>query len=290
VLPSYDIVVLQRKLFQWWILWLIRKRSAVFIYDFDDAVLFRDSNSANFHSRSRLGRFKSTLKSADVVIAGNEYLRELSSPFARRISVIPTGIDIQKYSQKPRLDAQASLTIGWIGTQSNLIYLKQLIDPINEVYRGARNFKFKIVCDGFIEGFVCPLEKKMWTDEEEVSDIHSFDIGLLPLLDDRWTRGKCALKLLQYMSCGVASVSTHTEVTSKIVQDGRNGFLASSDSQWVEKIKFLLENSNERQFMGIKGRESLHGSYDVETIALKYARVFNEAVRSKKTTPVRADK
>jgi hypothetical protein len=283
-LPAYDIVVLQRKLFQWWALWLIRRRSRVLIYDFDDALLFRDSNSTNPHSRSRLSRFKNTLRYADLVIAGNEYLKELATPFAGKIAVVPTGIDIQKYSEKRRPHNQASLTLGWIGTQSNLIYLKQLIGPVNDVYRDTGNFRFKIVCDGFIDGFLCPLDKKMWTEEEEVEDIQSFDIGLLPLADDRWTRGKCALKLLQYMSCAVASVSSKTEVTSEIIQDGENGFLASDDSQWAEKIRRLVEDPKERQSMGIKGRESLHGSYDAETIASQYAELFNATVQAKKVS------
>ena len=276
-LSSYEIVVLQRKLFQLWTLWLIRNKSKVLIYDFDDAVMFRDSNSPDFHSRSRLRRFKSTLQYADLVISGNEYLKGLSLPFAKKTSVIPTGINTQIYTQKTKFDNLPFLTIGWIGTERNLTYLKELIKPINELYRTTKNFRFKIVCDGFIEGFECPLEEKLWQEEDEIEDIQSFDIGVFPLIDDQWTRGKCALKLLQYMSCGVASVSSNTDVTSNIITDGVNGFLASTISQWSEKIRFLLENDDQRRSIGINGRTSLFGLFDEKTIALKYARLFEDS-------------
>ena len=275
-LTSYDIVFLQKKNFQRFILYYIRKKSKVLVYDFDDAVLFRDSNAANFNSRSNLSRFKFVLKHADVVISGNEYLKELSMPFARRVVVIPTGIDTQTYIQKSSSDIPYPITIGWIGSKSNLIYLKQLIEPINKLYRGTKNFRFKIVCDDFIDGFECPVEKKIWKREDEVEDIQSFDIGVMPLLDDQWTKGKCALKLLQYMSCGLASVSSTTDVTSYIIKDGINGFLASTASQWLEKTKILLENPDKLKTVGEEARKSIDGKYDSKTTALKYAAVFED--------------
>lgn len=281
-LSSFDVVVLQRRLFQWWILWLIRKKSGVLVYDFDDAVLFRDSNSADLESRSRLGRFKNTLKTADLVIAGNEYLKKLCVPFAKKTEVVATGIDVQKYRQKPQAERSSCVTVGWIGTRSNLIYLKDLIEPINRLYESRRDLKLKIVCDGFIDGFACPLEKKIWTEHDEVNDIQSFDIGVLPLIDDKWTRGKCALKLLQYMSCGLASVSSRTEVTSRIIRDGTNGFLASGDTEWLEKLTLLVERADKRISLGVSARKSLSGAYDAETISRTYARLFEGVLASKR--------
>ena len=160
-------------------------------------------------------------------------------PFTDKAFVVPTGIDTQTYIPKPSHDSSSPLTIGCIGSAPNLFYLKQLIKPINELYRITKNFRLKIVCDDFIDGFECPVEKKIWKEEYEVKDIQSFDVGVFLLEEDAWTKGKCALKLLQYMSCGLASVSSTSEVTSSIVKDGINGFLASADSEWLEKIKIL---------------------------------------------------
>jgi Glycosyltransferase len=121
--------------------------------------------------------------------------------------------------------------------------------------------------------------KKIWEKEDEVKDIQSFDIGIMPLIDDKWTKGKCALKLLQYMSCGLASVSSTTDVTSYIIKDGVNGFLASTNSQWLEKIKFLLENPDKLKTVGGEARKSIDGKFDSKTIALKYAAVFEDVCR-----------
>jgi hypothetical protein len=280
MLSSYDIVFLQRKLFQWWFLRYIRFKSRLLIYDFDDALMFRDSNAPHFHSGSRLKRFRHTLKYADLVISGNQYLKDLSLPFAKKVSVISTGIDTDAYFQKRVPNPFSSITIGWIGSKPNLIYLKQLAEPINALYGATPNFRFKIVCDDFIQGFECPVENKLWKREDEVGDIQSFDIGVFPLPDDRWTKGKCAMKLLQYMSCAVPSVSSANDVTSAIVKDGWNGFLASNTSQWIEKLKFLIENPDKRTAIGTEGRKSIAGSFDTKTIARNYARLFEDAVRS----------
>jgi hypothetical protein len=279
-LSSYDIVLLQRKLFQWWFLRYIRAKSKILIYDFDDAVLFRDSNAPHFHSGSRLKRFRHTVKYADLVISGNQYLKDLCLPYATNVSVISTGIDTDAYVQKLVPNPSSSTTIGWIGSQPNLIYLKQLAEPINALYRAIHNFRLKIVCDDFIQDFECPVENKLWKREDEVGDIQSFDIGVFPLPDDRWTKGKCAMKLIQYMSCAVPSVSSANDVTSAIVNDGFNGFLASNASQWIEKLKFLVENPDKRAAIGAEGRRSIAGRFDTKTIARNYAKLFVEAVRS----------
>ena len=277
-LPSYDLVVLQRKLFQWWTLWYLRKKSKVLIYDFDDAVMFRDSNAPSFHSPSGLKRFKCTVKHVDLVISGNEYLRELALSHANKVLVIPTGIDTQVYTQENLHDSRLPFTIGWIGSRPNLIYLKELIETLNKLYEMTKAFKLKIVCDDFIDGFKCPLEKKLWNEDDEVKDIQSFDIGIFPLLEDRWTRGKCALKLLQYMSCGIASVSSTTDVTSHIVRDGVNGYLASTATEWLEKLKLLIQDSEKRRSIGMEARKSLDGSFDAKTIAFQYADLFEDAL------------
>ncbi len=274
-LSSYDIVFLQKRLFQWWALWYIRQKSNILIYDFDDAVLFRDSDTRHFHSASRARRFNHTLKQADLVIAGNDYLRNLVQPVTENVIVIPTAIDTRAYIPRAsRDDAPHFITIGWIGSRSNLVFLKALIETINSLYRTNRNFKLKIVCDDFIEGFECPVEKKIWSARDELNDLQSFDIGIMPITDNHWTRGKCALKLLQYMSCGIASVSSLTDVTSGIISHGVNGFLASTDEEWRETIGFILENPDRRESIGQEARKSLCGHYDSETIASKYAEVF----------------
>lgn len=278
-LSSYDIVFIQKRLLQLWALWYIRRKSGILIYDFDDAVLFRNSDTRNFHSVSRSRRFKHTIRYSDIVIAGNDYLRDLALPFTKTksIVVIPTGIDTRTYIPRDASDYSSPFTIGWIGSKSNLVFLKQLVEPINALYRTKGNFRLKMVCDDFIKGFECPVERKIWRAQDELKDLQSFDIGVMPSVDNHWTRGKCALKLLQYMSCGIASVSSLTEVTSGIITEGVNGFLASAYEEWKEKLEFLLENPDQLQSVGAEARKSLDGYYDSETIAAQYASVFQDA-------------
>ena len=280
-LPSYDIVILQRKLFQWGVLWYIRKKSKKLIYDFDDAVLYRDSNASTFHSTSRLRRFRHSLKFADLAIAGNNYLKNISLRFTKNVVVIPTGINTETYTPNPQTRVPSPVTIGWIGSAPNLFYLKQLIEPINSLYKINNKFRLKIVCDDFIDGFHCPVENKKWQKDDEIKDIQSFDVGILPMTDDKWTKGKCALKLLQYMSCGLTSISSTSEVTSTIIQDGYNGFLASSVTDWIEKLNIAIENPVKRGNMGKEARISIMKKYDSQTIVLKYLNVFNHIYNEK---------
>lgn len=274
-LSSYDIVFLQKRLFQKWLLKLIRMNSHTLVYDFDDAVLYRDSNSRNFNSFTRRTRFVNTVTYADHVIAGNPYLKHIADRYSANVTVIPTGIDADRYVPTAEADVTPPFTIGWIGSRSNLMLLKQLVAPLNELYRLCPNFRLKIVCDDFIDGFDCPVEKKLWREEDEIADIQSFHIGVMPLVENQWTKGKCALKLLQYMACGLPSVATATAVTSAMIREAENGFLIHEPSQWVEKLKFLLENSEHFHRLGQNARCTIMGRYDARTVAGMYADVFH---------------
>lgn len=280
-LPEYELVFLQKKLFQRWAIWYIRKKSKLFIYDFDDAVMFRDSNSRNFYSSSNLSQFKNTIKKSDLIIAGNNYLKSFAEPFSKNITVVKTSIDTKKYLPKSSITRTKELiTIGWIGSHPNLIYLKELIPVFNDLYHSGLSFQLKVVCDKFINGFDCPVENKVWNEDEEIADIQSFDIGIMPMIDDQWSKGKCALKLLQYMSCGLPSVSTRTEVTSDIIKEGQNGFLATTLEEWREKICYLVKNFEHLKLLGHTARESIIGVYDTNTIAMQYNDLFHKLLQN----------
>ena len=277
-LTGYDIVFLQKRLMQSWFVKLLRKRAKALVYDFDDAILYRSSDAKNKHSANRKRRFSRTVGCADVVIAGNDYLKRLAQPYAKSTVVIPTGIDIDRYlpSSKPN----QVLTIGWIGSSSSLIFLKDLIEPINKLYRQNPSFQLKVVCDDFIEGFECPVINKIWSEPDEIRDIQSFDIGLLPMRDDHWTKGKCALKLLQYMSCELPSVSSNTEFVASIINDGDNGLLADDPEQWQKQLHRLLEEGELRAGLGHQARSSIIGTFDIQTIGQQYIAAFKRAIGS----------
>ncbi|MCK5679977.1 glycosyltransferase, partial [bacterium] len=126
----------------------------------------------------------------------------------------------------------------------------------------------------FSDAFHCPVEKINWSAANEVADIQNFDVGIMPLVEDPWTKGKCAFKLLQYMACGLPAVASTTAVTEKIIRPAENGLLVATPAEMVEKIAWFLDHRHELLEMGDKARASIIGSYDSKTVALRYAEMF----------------
>ena len=281
ILPDYDIVVLQKRLLHRHTFSLLRRRAKVLLYDFDDAVMFSDSNKeGDFFSERKSLRFAAVARSADLLLAGNEYLKEQAlSRGARRVEVVPTGVDCNYFtpgSESEKKPVDSCLNIGWIGSKANLIYLKALAQPLNLLYKKRQDFKLTIVCDDFTDAFACPVEKVSWSAANEVRDIQDFSIGIMPLADDPWTKGKCAFKLLQYMACGLPAVASATAVTRKIIEPLQNGLLAATPVEMVEKIEWLLDNRQSLPELGRQARRSIVGTYDSETVASFYVDIFKQ--------------
>jgi len=282
-LPAFDIVVLQKRLLHRHTFYLLRRRSKILLYDFDDAVMFSDSNvGGDFISERRTFRFAAVAGSADLLLAGNDYLKEQAlKAGAQRVEVVPTGVDCSYFrprSEANEKSAESLLTLGWIGSKANLVYLEELARPLNQLYEKRQDFKLNIVCDDFIDVFHCPVEKIEWSAASEVSDIQSFDVGLMPLADDPWTKGKCAFKLLQYMACGRPGVASRTAVTQKIIEPYENGFLAATPDEMVDKISLLLDHRHQLAEIGGRARTSILGVYDSHSVALRYAEIFKQVV------------
>ena len=280
-LPNYDIVVLQKRLLHRHTFLLLCRRARILLYDFDDAVMFSDSNKdGNFLSERRSLRFATVAKSADLLLAGNDYLKEQAlDAGARQVKVVPTGVDCNHFiphSEPEKKFVESCLNIGWIGSKANLIYLNALVQPLNLLYKKRQDFKLTIVCDDFTDVFACPVEKISWSAANEVAEIQNFAIGIMPLVDDPWTKGKCAFKLLQYMACGLPAVATATAVTRKIIEPLRNGLLAETSVEMVEKIEWLLDNRQALPELGRQARRSILGIYDSETVAVSYSEIFKQ--------------
>lgn len=282
-LPEYDIVVLQKRLLHCHSLFFLRQRARKLVFDFDDAVMFSDSNGEDFFSARKSKRFKAVAGAVDLVCAGNDYLKEKAlEAGARKLEVVPTGVDCnrftpglpvaQDYSNRP-------LTIGWIGSRANLIYLKALSVPLNRLFEKRQDFKLAIVCDDFIDDFNCPVAKIKWSADREVDNIRNFDIGVMPLIEDPWSKGKCAFKLLQYMACGIPSIASLTAVTRKIVTPGVSGLLASDPEAMVAEIAWLLDNRLALPGLAERSRQAIMGIYDSQTVAQRYALIFSQLVK-----------
>jgi glycosyltransferase involved in cell wall biosynthesis len=263
-MKNYDVVFLQKKPLGAIECNVLRRHAKTLVYDFDDAVMFRDSQRGEHLSGRRRRNFVRTVKSADVVIAGNEYLRSFALKENPNTSLIPTSVDMERYTERPTASESKSLLLGWIGSSKTLMYLENMKSIWDTIYDRFPHVKLKIVGDRFFHCERMPVIKKPWKYEEEIDDLHSFDIGLMPLTDDPWSRGKCGFKLLQYMAVGVPAVCSPVGVNREIVSDGLNGFWARNEQEWIDKLSTLIRDRQLRLHMGKKTRETVIKNYSTE--------------------------
>ena len=276
-LGAFDCVFLQRKLLGFLDWRAFRKNAKRVVYDFDDAVMFRDSKKKNPESFFRMLMFKRTIGGSDAVISGNRYLYEYASRHNKRVFVVPTAIDMARYGEKPCEKASGVVTLGWIGSRVTLFYLEMMKDALDEVFERHPSARLKIVADKFFDCAKMPVIKKKWNYEEEIADLHSFDIGLMPLTDDPWSRGKCGFKLLQYMAIGVPGVASKVGVNSEIIEHGVNGFLALNRGEWVDCLSRLIEDVALRKSLGQEARRTVKERYSLEVNAPKLKKIIFEA-------------
>jgi glycosyltransferase involved in cell wall biosynthesis len=222
--------------------WVSRYARKV-IYDFDDAVMYSDKNPDS-PSRKRQKSFHRTVELVDMVIAGNSYLAEHVRKSNTSVNVLPTGLDTHTY--KPKVDLKNNnLHLVWIGSESTLGYLAELKPALEEIGSRFDNVVLRIICDAFFDLDNLEVEKCLWSLKKEVVDLETSDIGLAPLPDNRFTRGKCGFKILQYAAAGLPVVASPVGANT--------GFLVTDTRQWVDRITELIENPNLRKRMGREG-------------------------------------
>jgi glycosyltransferase involved in cell wall biosynthesis len=273
---AYDVVVLQKRLMVPWFVGRLRKHARRLVYDFDDAVLFGSSSKGGIASASRSRRFRATVGAADLVIAGNDYLGELAAPHARRTVVIPTAVDPAKYDAAAvaRTRDDAVVKLGWIGGKSTVAYLDLVRGALETIGAAHDCARLKVVSDAFPKLRSLPVEAKSWAEADEAADVADFDIGLAPLTDDLWARGKCGLKTLQYMAASKPVVCSPVGVQREMVRPGLSGLWATSRQEWVEALAQLIRAPEERARMGAAGRKILNERYSLA----RNAPAFVEAV------------
>jgi glycosyltransferase involved in cell wall biosynthesis len=280
-LPRYDIVFLQRKRFNQPRLRWLRKRARRIIYDFDDSVMYRNSKAKDPVSQTRKRRFIQMVKASDFVIAGNKFLRDQVVPIHSGVEVIPTSIDQERYQMKDYSAPKERVTIGWIGDHGSIHYLEKMRPILDRIGGCYAHCELKIVCDIFFDCKKIPVIKKQWRLDEEVEDLRSFDIGLMPLADDPWSWGKCGLKIVQYQGVGLPVVCTPVGVNRDLIADGVTGFWAKTPTEWEEKLSVLIQDALLRERLGKEGRKRVLREYTVQSSAPRLLAVFNRAMGQK---------
>lgn len=261
-LRDYGIVFVQKKLLPVpWVLSAGMVAKKLF-FDFDDAIWTCPNLNWSAVTRAKVRlRLRTILSKSSCVIAGNRYLGEYAQRHNRNVTIIPTCVDTNYYRPAASGRREGKLRIGWIGSSPNLIYLERL-EPVFKRLP-SDNISLTVVCDRKYESPNLPTEFVPWSLEGELAALQNMDIGIMPLTDDEWTRGKCGFKTIQYMACGIPSISSPVGVNNEIVTDGQNGFLADDDDQWVEKLSLLIHAQDLRESIGHEGRRMVEDKYSI---------------------------
>jgi glycosyltransferase involved in cell wall biosynthesis len=265
---KFDAVVLQRKLLPSWQLKALRRASRRLVFDFDDAVMFRDSYSVRRgHSRSRTSRFAQTVRAADTIVAGNDFLADAAlraGASAQRVHVIPTCVDPLLYPIAPQ---EGPLELVWIGSSSTLQGLEQSRPIWQRVAEAIPGLKLRVICDRFPESFPLPVISVPWNEQTEAREIAAGQIGISWIPDDLWSRGKCGLKLLQYQAAGLPVVANPVGAHREMVQEGETGFLATTPAEWALALTRLVSDLALRVKMSRLARRQVEANYSVSAWA-----------------------
>ncbi|HEV3122077.1 MAG TPA: glycosyltransferase [Isosphaeraceae bacterium] len=281
----FDTVILQRKLLAHWQFHELRRLARHLVFDFDDAVLYRDSfDPRGPHCPRRAARFARTVRQADTVIAGNDFLADCAlraGARAEQIRVIPTCVAPERYPLAQHRPERAGLELAWIGSASTLQGLQQRRPLFDRLARELPGLRMRVISDRFPELGAMPIERVAWNEATEAAELAKSDVGIAWMPDDLWSRGKCGLKVLQYQAAGLPVVANPVGVHCEMIQPRLNGFLTETDEQWVEAIRSLAQDAGLRRRMGREARAGLEVGYSVKA----WAATFAAAVAAKPPEP-----
>jgi glycosyltransferase involved in cell wall biosynthesis len=273
---QYDLLWIEKELLPWLPAQLEHAMLAgavPYVLDYDDAVFHYYDRHRNPLVRRWLGRKHPTLmQGAALVLAGNDYLAEYARRAgARRVEIVPTVIDLERYPL-PQLGAKvdgALPCVGWVGQRATASLLKPLA-PLFARLTAEHAARFVAIgIDAAALGL--PMDSVAWSEATEAASISALDIGIMPLVDEPFERGKCGYKLIQYMACGLPVVASPVGVNRQIVEHGVNGFLAETPAQWEEALRMLLGDAALRQRMGQAGRRLVEEKYCLQVTGPRLA-------------------
>ena len=268
-----DVVILQRKLISRFETGWLRRRARRLIFDFDDAIWLRDSHSGKgFDDAKRTRRFRAIAASANAVVAGNSILAE---QVGSKATVIPTCINTQHYSAMQVGKTDHFIRLVWIGSSSTLKGLETQRELLESLGRAIPALRLKVICDRFPQFEHLPVDAVNWDERTETAELASADIGIGWVPDDPWSRGKCALKLLQYQAAGLPVVANPVGVQAEIVRPGVDGFLATTIEEWIAAIRALVSDADLRCRLGAAGREQVRAKYSVDVGGAMWVELLN---------------
>jgi len=267
---GYDAVILQREMIST-LPTFEKLLPKPWILDVDDSIyLHRNGKAAKYIARS-----------CSAVVCGNRHIAEKFSLWHPNVVIIPTGVDTDKLRPKESRNKTKSRIIGWIGTAGNYQYLEMIEPALNKVLSTFPNAKLQIISNkfpSFFKHFGDQLEFVPWQSGIENELLPQFTIGIMPLADNEWTRGKCAFKMLQYMAAGVPVVTSPVGVNKEILDSDSVGFAANNNNEWIKAMSTLLQSPEVAKNLGENGRRVVEKKYSLSVISLKWKRVLTAVV------------
>ena len=268
---GYDRIFIHREcatvgppVFEFIVAKIFRKK---IIYDFDDAIWLENTSQENSLARwiKYHGKVKFICRWSHVVSCGNEWLADYARQFNSNVVVNPTTIDTQNLHNPALFQTKKEnekIVIGWTGTHSTVGYLNEIL-PVLQSIEKKYQVVIRIISNKNPQLKLKSAEFVPWKKETEISDLLTFDIGLMPLTDDEWAKGKCGFKALQYMALGIPCLASPVGVNTSIITDGLDGFLCQTENDWLTNLEKLINDAVLRKKIGIAARQKVQQHYSV---------------------------
>lgn len=278
---KYDKLVIEKEVFPYfpaWAEWLIKTLGIKYIVDYDDAIFHNYDLNSNFFIRNFIAKkIDKVMKYSSLVVAGNSYLAERAkNAGAKNIEIIPTVIDLECYSIQKKEDSD-KFVVGWIGTKSTFEkHFLPCANWINELEKSHPEVEFHVVGIQGDNRFGENVKWIPWKKETEVSEIQKMDVGIMPLQDSLWEKGKCAYKLIQYGACGIPGIASDVGMNNEVTIPNETGYLVDSDEDWSRRIIELKNNREERIRLGKNARKLVEEKYCIQVTAKKWGGIMTK--------------
>lgn len=279
---NYDLIVVEKEIFPYLpavIEKIFYHFCVPFVVDYDDAIFhLYDQHKLKLVRFLLRGKIASVMKSAQAVVAGNDYLASYArSAGASDVTILPTVVDLAKYPLVKKQRPSGQFTIGWIGSPTTSKYLLKIAPALQKVCEGGM-VKIRLIGATELDLPGVDVEYMEWTEGTEIEHMRAFDVGIMPLPDEPWAKGKCGFKLIQYMACCLPVIASPVGANRTIVSSGENGFLANSINDWVDTLLLLKENPKMREQLGQNGRKLVEERYCLSVTAPKYLEILRRVV------------
>ncbi|MBP8604995.1 MAG: glycosyltransferase family 4 protein [Phycisphaerae bacterium] len=262
---TYDVVLLHKKCLNFLDARFFRPRKAKVIFNYDDAVMFNDKGCP---TPAHQKRFRRSLQKADAVLVGSSYLADRARPYHSNIIILPLGLKTDDYHPAAQKSDDGNIRLVWIGSRATLGYIAELKPVLQKLAARYPGLVLRLIGDDFIDMEGVTIEKMKWTPHARGYCLGQCDIGLAPLPDNPFTRGKCSFKVLEYSASGLPVVASPIGTNPDHVIDGQTGYLVRTEQEWLEKLSLLIENPALRCQMGQNGIQQAR-NYDISAVGRK---------------------